>query len=119
LLQTPRKGIYVGIGGDLCEEGMKQYARYVAYQHDVLVIGGAEAGLRAAIAAAETSDRLSIAVLSKVYSIAATRCPPGEGRAAVMRDNDSLDTHARNDFRERFPGRPGVWRPSSKRLRAR
>ena len=27
LVQTPRKGIYVGIGGDLCEEGMKQYAR--------------------------------------------------------------------------------------------
>ncbi len=39
----------------------------VAYQHDVLVIGGGGAGLRAAIAAAEMSDRLSIAVLSKVY----------------------------------------------------
>ena len=38
-----------------------------AYQHDVLIIGGGGAGLRAAIAAVEESGRLSIAVLSKVY----------------------------------------------------
>ena len=35
--------------------------------HDVLLVGGGGAGLRAAIAIAETNPRLDIAVLSKVY----------------------------------------------------
>src|SRR6266478_243665 len=68
----------------------------VAYQHDVLVIGGGGAGLRAAIAAAETSDRLSIAVLSKVYPMRSHTVSAEGGAAAVMRDNDSLDTHAKD-----------------------
>src|SRR5438552_7115161 len=68
----------------------------VAYSHDVLVIGGGGAGLRAAIAAAETSDRLSIAVLSKVYPMRSHTVSAEGGAAAVMRDNDSLDTHAKD-----------------------
>src|SRR6267143_3440399 len=68
----------------------------VAYQHDVLVIGGGGAGLRAAIAAAETSDRLSIAVLSKVYPMRSHTVSAQGGAAAVMRENDSLDTHAKD-----------------------
>src|SRR6267143_1668828 len=68
----------------------------VAYQHDVLVIGGGGAGLRAAIAAAETSDRLSVAVLSKVYPMRSHTVSAEGGAAAVMRDNDSLDTHAKD-----------------------
>src|SRR6266849_6142903 len=67
-----------------------------AYQHDVLVIGGGGAGLRAAHAAAETSDRLSIAVLSKVYPMRSHTVSAEGGSAAVMRDNDSLDTHAKD-----------------------
>ena len=34
---------------------------------DVLIIGGGGAGLRAAIAVAETNPNLKVAVLSKVY----------------------------------------------------
>src|SRR5256885_15318616 len=68
----------------------------VAYQHDVLVIGGGGAGLRAAIAAAEESGRLSIAVLSKVYPMRSHTVSAEGGTAAVMRDNDSLDTHAKD-----------------------
>ncbi len=68
----------------------------VAYSHDVLIIGGGGAGLRAAIAAAETSDRLSIAVLSKVYPMRSHTVSAEGGTAAVMRENDSLDTHAKD-----------------------
>src|SRR6266849_6536413 len=67
-----------------------------AFQHDLLVIGGGGAGLRAAIAAAEVSDRLSIAILSKVYPMRSHTVSAEGGTAAVMRDNDSLDTHAKD-----------------------
>jgi fumarate reductase flavoprotein subunit len=67
-----------------------------AHQHDVLVIGGGGAGLRAAIAAAEESGRLSIAVLSKVYPMRSHTVSAEGGTAAVMRENDSLDTHAKD-----------------------
>ncbi len=66
------------------------------YRHDVLVVGGGGAGLRAAIAAAEESGRLSIAVLSKVYPMRSHTVSAEGGTAAVMRDNDSLDTHAKD-----------------------
>ena len=66
------------------------------YQHDLLVIGGGGAGLRAAIAAAEESNRLSIAVLSKVYPMRSHTVSAEGGTAAVMRENDSLDTHAKD-----------------------
>ncbi|MBI3081263.1 MAG: fumarate reductase (quinol) flavoprotein subunit [candidate division NC10 bacterium] len=65
-------------------------------EHDVLVIGGGGAGLRAAIAAAEESDRLSIAVLSKVYPMRSHTVSAEGGTAAVMRENDSLDHHAKD-----------------------
>src|SRR6266851_2824828 len=67
-----------------------------AHQHDVLIIGGGGAGLRAAIAAVEESGRLSIAVLSKVYPMRSHTVSAEGGAAAVMRDNDSLDTHAKD-----------------------
>src|SRR6267378_2635145 len=67
-----------------------------AYQHDVLIIGGGGAGLRAAIAAAEEPGRLSVAVLSKVYPMRSHTVSAEGGAAAVMRDNDSLDTHAKD-----------------------
>ena len=35
--------------------------------HDVLLVGGGGAGLRAAIAVAEVNPRLNVAVVSKVY----------------------------------------------------
>jgi fumarate reductase flavoprotein subunit len=64
--------------------------------HDVLVIGGGGAGLRAAIAAAEESDRLSIAVVSKVYPMRSHTVSAEGGTAAVMRENDHLDFHAKD-----------------------
>ncbi|MDQ2831542.1 MAG: FAD-binding protein, partial [Chloroflexota bacterium] len=36
-------------------------------EHDIVIVGGGAAGLRAAIAAVETSDRLRVALVSKVY----------------------------------------------------
>jgi fumarate reductase flavoprotein subunit len=66
------------------------------YQHDILVIGGGGAGLRAAIAAVEESNRLSVAVLSKVYPMRSHTVSAEGGMAAVMRDDDSLDTHAKD-----------------------
>jgi fumarate reductase flavoprotein subunit len=66
------------------------------YVHDILIIGGGGAGLRAAIAAATTSSRLSIAVLSKVYPMRSHTVSAEGGAAAAMRDDDSLDTHAKD-----------------------
>jgi fumarate reductase flavoprotein subunit len=62
--------------------------------HDVLVIGGGGAGLRAAIAVAETDPGLSVAVLSKVYPMRSHTVSAEGGAAAVIKGNDSLDDHA-------------------------
>jgi len=64
--------------------------------HDILLVGGGGAGLRAAIAAAEVSAHLSIGVVSKVYPMRSHTVSAEGGTAAVMRDNDSLDLHARD-----------------------
>jgi len=64
--------------------------------HDILVVGGGGAGLRAAIAAAEQSKNLSIAVLSKVYPMRSHTVSAEGGAAAVMRDNDSHDLHCKD-----------------------
>jgi succinate dehydrogenase flavoprotein subunit len=67
-----------------------------AYVHDVLIIGGGGAGLRAAIAIAEESPRLSVAVLSKVYPMRSHTVSAEGGAAAVMRENDSFEFHAKD-----------------------
>ncbi|MGQ4809635.1 Fumarate reductase flavoprotein subunit [Candidatus Entotheonellaceae bacterium PAL068K] len=64
--------------------------------HDILLVGGGGAGLRAAIAAAEVSNRLSIGVVSKVYPMRSHTVSAEGGTAAVLRDDDSLDLHARD-----------------------
>ena len=50
--------------------------------HDIVMIGGGGAGLRAAIAIAETNPTLSIAVVSKVYPMR-SHTVAAEGGAAV------------------------------------
>jgi succinate dehydrogenase flavoprotein subunit len=62
--------------------------------HDVLVVGGGGAGLRAAIAIAETNPRLSLAIVSKVYPMRSHTVSAEGGAAAVARPDDSVDEHA-------------------------
>jgi fumarate reductase flavoprotein subunit len=62
--------------------------------YDILVVGGGGAGLRAAIAIAETHPDLSIAVISKVYPMRSHTVSAEGGAAAVARPEDSLDAHA-------------------------
>ena len=62
--------------------------------HDVLVIGGGGAGLRAAIAVAEADARLSVAVASKVYPMRSHTVSAEGGAAGVIRSGDSLEEHA-------------------------
>ena len=64
--------------------------------HDILIVGGGGAGLRAAIAAAEHSAGLSIALVSKVYPMRSHTVSAEGGAAGVMREEDSLDQHARD-----------------------
>jgi succinate dehydrogenase flavoprotein subunit len=65
-----------------------------AFPCDVLVVGGGGAGLRAAIAVAETHPRLRVAVISKVYPMRSHTVSAEGGAAAVIKPGDSLDEHA-------------------------
>jgi len=69
-------------------------ARYGPREHDVLIVGGGGAGLRAAIAVAETDPELSIAVVSKVYPMRSHTVSAEGGAAAVIKENDSFKDHA-------------------------
>ena len=62
--------------------------------HDVVLVGGGGAGLRAAIAIAETNPRLRIAVVSKVYPMRSHTVSAEGGAAGVIAADDSLDEHA-------------------------
>ena len=62
--------------------------------YDVLIVGGGLAGIRAAIAVAETNPRLKIGMVSKVYPMRSHTVSAEGGAAAVMSNNDSYDTHA-------------------------
>jgi fumarate reductase flavoprotein subunit len=62
--------------------------------HDVLLVGGGGAGLRAAIAVAEVNPRLNVAVVSKVYPMRSHTVSAEGGAAAVIKPDDSLDEHA-------------------------
>ena len=61
---------------------------------DVLVVGGGGAGLRAAIAVAETAPRLRVGVVSKVYPMRSHTVSAEGGAAAVIKAGDTLDEHA-------------------------
>jgi fumarate reductase flavoprotein subunit len=62
--------------------------------HDILIVGGGGAGLRAAIAIGEEDPRLSVGVISKVYPMRSHTVSAEGGAAAVIKANDSLDDHA-------------------------
>ena len=62
-------------------------------QTDVVVVGGGGAGLRAAIAAAESDPQLRIALISKIVPMRSHTVAAEGGAAAVVRPDDSLDSH--------------------------
>jgi fumarate reductase flavoprotein subunit len=62
--------------------------------HDVLLVGGGGAGLRAAIAICESAPTLGVAVVSKVYPMRSHTVSAEGGAAGVIRPDDSLDEHA-------------------------
>jgi len=65
----------------------------MALVHDILIIGGGGAGLRAALAAAEADPKLDIAIVSKVYPMRSHTVAAEGGTAAVIKENDSLEKH--------------------------
>ncbi|HLN25188.1 MAG TPA: fumarate reductase (quinol) flavoprotein subunit [Patescibacteria group bacterium] len=60
---------------------------------DVAIVGAGGAGLRAAIAAAQSDPSLNIALISKVYPMRSHTVAAEGGAAGVIKDNDSLDNH--------------------------
>ena len=61
--------------------------------HDVLIIGGGAAGLRAAIAIADASPQLRVAVVSKVYPMRSHTVSAEGGAAGVIAAGDSVEEH--------------------------
>ncbi len=61
--------------------------------HDLLIIGGGGAGLRAATAAAHLDPRLNIAIVSKVYPMRSHTVSAEGGAGGVIKAFDSLDEH--------------------------
>jgi len=62
--------------------------------HDVVIVGAGLAGLRAAVASAEFSNKTDVAVISKVYPVRSHSVCAQGGTAAVLREGDSHDLHA-------------------------
>jgi fumarate reductase flavoprotein subunit len=60
---------------------------------DVVIVGAGGAGLRAAIAVAESDPNLSVALISKVYPMRSHTVAAEGGAAAVIKHNDSIENH--------------------------
>ena len=64
------------------------------HRHDIVIVGGGAAGLRAGIAAVEASPDVSVAMVSKVYPMRSHTVSAEGGAAAVAREDDDLASHA-------------------------
>jgi fumarate reductase flavoprotein subunit len=62
-------------------------------QTDVAIIGAGGAGLRAAMALAQASPSIRIALISKVYPMRSHTCAAEGGAAGVIKPDDSLEQH--------------------------
>ncbi len=60
---------------------------------DIAIIGAGGAGLRAAIAVAESDPQLKVALISKVYPMRSHTVAAEGGAAGVIKQNDSLGFH--------------------------
>ena len=60
---------------------------------DIVIVGAGGAGLRAAIAVAETDPNLKVALLSKVYPMRSHTVAAEGGAAGVYKSTDSLENH--------------------------
>src|SRR3989440_6169688 len=63
-------------------------------EHDILIVGGGGAGLRAAIAIGEENPNLSVGLISKVYPMRSHTVSAEGGAAGAINAGDSLDDHA-------------------------
>jgi fumarate reductase flavoprotein subunit len=70
-----------------------------AIRHDIILVGGGGAGLRAAIAAVEANPKLSVACVSKLYPMRSHTVSAEGGAAGVARDDDSLELHAKDTIK--------------------
>ncbi len=61
--------------------------------HDILIVGGGGAGLRAAIAIGEENPKLSVGVVSKIYPMRSHTVAAEGGAAGVIKPEDTIDDH--------------------------
>jgi succinate dehydrogenase/fumarate reductase flavoprotein subunit len=64
------------------------------YSHDILIVGGGGAGLRAGIEISRSNPSLKAAVVSKVYPMRSHTVAAEGGCAAVLKEDDTHDLHA-------------------------
>ena len=76
--------------------------------HDIVLVGGGGAGLRAAIAISESNPKLSVAVVSKVYPMRSHTVAAEGGAAGVhIAEDSSGRTRLRHHLRRRLAVRSG------------
>jgi fumarate reductase flavoprotein subunit len=64
-----------------------------SFEHDIIVVGGGAAGLRAAIAIAQVDPTLDVAIVSKVYPMRSHTVSAEGGAAGIIKANDSVEAH--------------------------